>query len=75
MSDWWFWGVITTGVVGLLALLKIAAEIKALWPSRAKPKLLDDQNCFVRLSSIGGGGIVSFELLVSNIGSKDCSII
>lgn len=70
MSDWSFLGAFTAGAGVCFFLLKGAATIKALLPSRAKPKLLESQNCSIR-----NGQTVRFDLLVDNAGSKDCAII
>ena len=71
MSDWSLLGAFTAGAGVCFLLLKGAAVIKNLWPSRAKPRLLEAQNCSIS----GNGQTVWFELLVDNTGSRDCAII
>jgi len=73
MSDWWFWGLIAAGIAVSLKLLNIATLIKSIWPDRAKPQLSDAQDCFVRVYKNCENA--SFDLLVDNAGSKDCSVI
>jgi len=87
MSDWSsLLGAFATGAATCFALLRGATLIKGLLPSRAKPRLLDAQNCFIRSTNIVRDvngkdvGVItafaSFELLVDNAaGSKDCSVL
>lgn len=59
MATWEFWGV-------------VVSVLKAIWPNRAKPKLLKSENC----SFCSDTQVVCFDLLVDNsAGLKDCSVI
>jgi hypothetical protein len=72
--DWSFWkGFVSGAALTALAFLRGVAAIKALWPNRAKPQVLDTQKCFIDISP--AVVTVKFELLVNNAGSKDCSVV
>ena len=75
MSEWSFWKGFFSGVAltSLVALLKGAALIKSLWPMRAKPQILEAQNC--NIPPLSGADKFIFDLLVNNAGSKNCSVI
>lgn len=78
MPDWLALPGIALVILLLVALgraFDFIGKFKALLPSRAKPRLLDAQGCFVRLPA-NRESTVEFELLVDNSkGTKDCSVI
>ena len=77
MVDWKFWEAFSSGAIAAIltvfALIKGIAATKSLWSNRAKPQLLDVQNCCIKIES--GFEPFWFELLVNNAGLKDCSVI
>ena len=73
MSDWSFLGVFASGAATCFVLLRGAKTIKDLWPSRAKPQLLEARNCCIFVAA--NEEYAEFDLLVNNAGSKDCSVL
>ncbi|MGA2916567.1 MAG: hypothetical protein ABSE89_11130 [Sedimentisphaerales bacterium] len=72
--DWKSWKVRLIGAVGMTAMIfGLIESVEHIFCSHAKPQLLDTQNCIVRIG--GNSEEVHFELLVNNIGTKDCSLI
>ena len=76
MLDWescknfvWVW--VIPLLFGVFWLIKKLAETKSVLPKRAKPRLLDAQNCKINKDLITAG----CDLLIDNVGSKNCSII
>ena len=79
MVDWVFWKGFLSGAASValvfLTLIKGIAALKSILPNRAKPQLLDIQNCCISIGPDTTFEPFWFELLVNNAGSKDCSVI
>jgi hypothetical protein len=77
--DWVFWKGFLSGAASValvfLTLIKGIAALKSILPNRAKPQLLDIQNCCISIGPDTTFEPFWFELLVNNAGSKDCSVI
>lgn len=75
MFDWLSWRVFFLVVIlvfiALNRVFDFIGKVRAIWPSRANPQLLEVKNCFVS----SGNEAAWFDLLVDNTGSKDCSLI
>lgn len=59
-----------SAIIAMAALIG-AIDVVKNWSSRAKPQVLEAQQCAVTIRS----KTIGFELLVNNPDSKDCSII
>ena len=73
--DWKFWkGFIVGGLAVLALVIGIITDVAGVL-KRAKPQILDAQNCHVRPFDAPEGYIdARFELLINNAGTKDCSL-
>ncbi len=72
-----FWKGFWTGIATILAIIGTVIGIivgcLTIFGGHAKPQLLPPVNCAIRPEGNVQG--VNFDLLVNNVGSKDCSVI